>query len=162
MPMSGTMQTSAIQMEVFRSTSLCTTAFLERPGEADMATAAEGIFQSLHACMVITFCRQSLQLWKGGLSKLGMLNDLFARRGWLSLVLLLAVALLSFAVLLTVSERFFCPALELISDYLKLPPVVAGATLLSFGNGAPDTFTQVAAVAQVGRDGLACQQPQLP
>lgn len=86
---------------------------------------------------------------------MGMLNDLFARRGWLSLVLLLAVALLSFAVLLTVSERFFCPALELISDYLKLPPVVAGATLLSFGNGAPDTFTQVAAVAQVGRDGLA-------
>jgi Ca2+/Na+ antiporter len=56
----------------------------------------------------------------------------------------------AFAVLLTVSERFFCPALELISDYLKLPPVVAGATLLSFGNGAPDTFTQVAAIAQVG------------
>lgn len=63
--------------------------------------------------------------------------------------MLLAAALLAFAVLLTVSERFFCPALELISDYLKLPPVVAGATLLSFGNGAPDTFTQVAAVGQV-------------
>ena len=55
---------------------------------------------------------------------------------------------MDFAVLLTVSERFFCPALELVSDYLRLPPVVAGATLLSFGNGAPDTFTQVAAVAQ--------------
>lgn len=63
--------------------------------------------------------------------------------------MLLAAALLAFAVLLTVSERFFCPALELISDYLKLPPVVAGATLLSFGNGAPDAFTQVAAVGQV-------------
>lgn len=69
-------------------------------------------------------------------------------RAWLSLVLLAAAAALAFAVLLTVSERFFCPALELISDYLKLPPVVAGATLLSFGNGAPDTFTQVAAVGQ--------------
>lgn len=76
-------------------------------------------------------------------------------RAWLSLVLLLVLALLAFAVLLTVSERFFCPALELISDYLKLPPVVAGATLLSFGNGAPDTFTQVAAVAQVSRGGMA-------
>jgi hypothetical protein len=73
-----------------------------------------------------------------------------ACRFWLSLLLLLATAVLAFAVLLTVSERFFCPALELISDYLKLPPVVAGATLLSFGNGAPDTFTQVAAVGQVG------------
>lgn len=71
-------------------------------------------------------------------------------RGWLSLLVLLLAAVLAFAVLLTVSERFFCPALELISDYLKLPPVVAGATLLSFGNGAPDTFTQVAAVGQVG------------
>lgn len=73
-----------------------------------------------------------------------------ACRVWLSLLLLLVTAVLAFAVLLTVSERFFCPALELISDYLKLPPVVAGATLLSFGNGAPDTFTQVAAVGQVG------------
>lgn len=68
---------------------------------------------------------------------------------WVSLLLLVAAAALALAVLLTVSERFFCPALELISDYLKLPPVVAGATLLSFGNGAPDTFTQVAAVGQV-------------
>jgi hypothetical protein len=72
------------------------------------------------------------------------------RRGWLSLLLLLVAASLAFVVLMTVSERFFCPALELISDYLKLPPVVAGATLLSFGNGAPDTFTQVAAIGQVG------------
>lgn len=70
-------------------------------------------------------------------------------RRWASLLVLLAAATLAFAILLTVSERFFCPALELISDYLRLPPVVAGATLLSFGNGAPDTFTQVAAVAQV-------------
>jgi uncharacterized membrane protein len=71
------------------------------------------------------------------------------RRQWVSLLLLLLAAVLCFFVLLTVSERFFCPALELISEYLRLPPVVAGATLLSFGNGAPDIFTQVAAVGQV-------------
>lgn len=70
-------------------------------------------------------------------------------REWCSLLILLSGVLFSFGVLLTISERFFCPALELISDYLKLPPVVAGATLLSFGNGAPDIFTQVAAVGQV-------------
>jgi Ca2+/Na+ antiporter len=72
-----------------------------------------------------------------------------------SLLLLFLAAVLCFFVLLTVSERFFCPALELISEYLRLPPVVAGATLLSFGNGAPDIFTQVAAVGQVRWPGEA-------
>jgi sodium/potassium/calcium exchanger 6 len=77
-------------------------------------------------------------------------------RGWVSLLLLFLAAVLCFFVLLTVSERFFCPALELISEYLRLPPVVAGATLLSFGNGAPDIFTQVAAVGQVGAAERLC------
>ena len=50
-------------------------------------------------------------------------------------------------------RRFFCPSLELISEYLRLSPCVAGATLLSFGNGAPDVFTQLAAISQVKRVG---------
>lgn len=53
------------------------------------------------------------------------------------------------ATLTVCAERFFCPALEVISDFLKLPPNVAGATLLSFGNGAPDVFTQLAAMQSV-------------
>eukprot|EP00878_Enallax_costatus_P012329 GHUV01012878.1.p1 GENE.GHUV01012878.1~~GHUV01012878.1.p1 ORF type:complete len:266 (+),score=62.65 GHUV01012878.1:277-1074(+) len=68
---------------------------------------------------------------------------------WVSVAILVSGILFSFGVLLTISERFFCPALELISEYLQLAPVVAGATLLAFGNGAPDIFTQVAAVGQV-------------
>lgn len=51
--------------------------------------------------------------------------------------------------LMVVTQRFFCPALEVIADFLRMPPNVAGATLLSLGNGAPDFFTQIAAVAQV-------------
>ncbi|EFJ46589.1 Ca2+/H+ antiporter, cation antiporter, membrane protein [Volvox carteri f. nagariensis] len=54
--------------------------------------------------------------------------------------------------MLLVAERFFCPSLELISEYLRLPPCVAGATLLSFGNGAPDVFTQLAAISQGDSD----------
>ena len=50
--------------------------------------------------------------------------------------------------LLILADRFFCPALEVLADYFKLPENVAGATLLSFGNGAPDLFTQLAAVLQ--------------
>jgi Ca2+/Na+ antiporter len=64
----------------------------------------------------------------------------------LALLLLLAAV---FAVLLTAAERFFCPALEIISEALRLPPAVAGATLLSFGNGATDLFTQFAAISGV-------------
>eukprot|EP00899_Mesostigma_viride_P018919 jgi/Mesvir1/27028/Mv20730-RA.1 len=45
------------------------------------------------------------------------------------------------------AHRFFCPALENIADLMGLPADVAGATLLSFGNGAPDVFTQIAATS---------------
>ena len=36
--------------------------------------------------------------------------------------------------------------LQWISETMKLPPAVAGVTLLSFAGGAPDLFTQLAAV----------------
>lgn len=67
----------------------------------------------------------------------------------LSHILLSSWIFLLFLTLLVVTEHFFCPALEVISDFFKLPENVAGATLLSFGNGAPDFFTQLAAIATV-------------
>jgi hypothetical protein len=65
-----------------------------------------------------------------------------ACRQWLSLLLLLAAAVVTFFMLTTISERFFCPAVELISEYLRLPPVgelpqLAGMTLaIQFSNAA--------------------------
>jgi len=64
----------------------------------------------------------------------------------LMLVPLTLWLLLIFYTLAVAADAFFCPAVDVISDALKLPPDVAGATLLSFGNGAPDVFTQVAAI----------------
>jgi Ca2+/Na+ antiporter len=78
------------------------------------------------------------------------------RRRWASVLALLLVMLVTFGFLLTAAERFFCPSLEFIADRLKLSPAVAGATLLSFGNGAPDVFTQLAAVRQVRRGRRRC------
>jgi len=38
---------------------------------------------------------------------------------------------------------------ERISEALKLSPALAGVTLLSFGNGAPDVFTQLSMASGV-------------
>ena len=46
--------------------------------------------------------------------------------------------------------EFCCSCLQWISIVLKLPPAVAGVTLLSFAGGSPDLFTQLAAITAGG------------
>ncbi|PSC70828.1 coiled-coil domain-containing 94-like protein isoform A [Micractinium conductrix] len=50
-----------------------------------------------------------------------------------------------------VAEDFLVPALEYLAGWLRLAPDVAGVTLFAFASGAPDLFTQIAAVAVGGR-----------
>lgn len=51
-----------------------------------------------------------------------------------------------FQCLAVVAERFLVPAIRVLADHWKLPPDVAGVTLLSMAAGAPDIFTELAAV----------------
>ena len=67
----------------------------------------------------------------------------------------LAWAAVLFHVMSIVASGFFIPALENIAAYLGLPEDVAGATLLAFGNGAPDVFAQIAAIRRADAEGVS-------
>ena len=72
--------------------------------------------------------------------RLGVLSTL------LPLLALCLWLLALFTCLSVAAERYFAPAVSRLADAARLSDDVSGATLLALGNGAPDFFTQLAAL----------------
>eukprot|EP01125_Pyxidicula_operculata_P021394 TRINITY_DN821_c0_g1_i1.p1 TRINITY_DN821_c0_g1~~TRINITY_DN821_c0_g1_i1.p1 ORF type:complete len:789 (-),score=139.13 TRINITY_DN821_c0_g1_i1:132-2387(-) len=62
---------------------------------------------------------------------------------WFSYIFLVSMLLYFFYLLGSTADKFFIPTLSRISMGLKLSPSIAGVTLLAFGNGAPDIFSNL-------------------
>jgi len=69
------------------------------------------------------------------------------------IILYLFVLIIAFYLLAIVCEDFFIGSLDAISDKLKLPSDVAGATLMAVGSSAPELFTALFALFRAGNHG---------
>ncbi|KAL2335122.1 hypothetical protein Fmac_016335 [Flemingia macrophylla] len=80
---------------------------------------------------------------KGYINYLQIFYCSFGHSPILGHALLVLWLVVLFYLLADTASNYFCANLEGLSDILRLSPTIAGVTLLSLGNGAPDFFASV-------------------
>lgn len=73
-------------------------------------------------------------------------------RPGVTIAVLCAWLVVLFYVLALITDEYFVPVLETITEKLNLPHHLAGITFLAFGNGAPDIFAAIAAAGDGSDD----------
>ncbi|CAL9056053.1 unnamed protein product [Musa banksii] len=87
---------------------------------------------------------------QGYINYLHIFYCVYGKYPFLGYALLILWLLVLFYLLADTSANYFCTNLEGLSTLLKLPPTIAGATLLSLGNGAPDAFSSIVSFMGAG------------
>lgn len=91
---------------------------------------------------------------EGYIDYLYLFHCQFGRFPLLGYTLLFLWLLVLFYLLASTTSEYFCPSLENLSKLLRLSPTIAGVTLLSLGNGAPDVFSSLVSFQGTGTQSI--------
>ncbi|KAI0501249.1 hypothetical protein KFK09_016192 [Dendrobium nobile] len=90
---------------------------------------------------------------RGYINYLYLFDCVFNNYPVIGYILLALWLLVLFYLLGNTASHYLCSALESLSGALNLSPTLAGVTLLSLGNGAPDVFSSIVSFATGGGAG---------
>lgn len=123
-------------------------AILQRSTKLHLRDSSKGCHDICKAKSVLL--NSEARFSQGYINYLHIFYCVYGKYPILGYALLILWLLVLFYLLADTSANYFCTNLEGLSTLLKLPPTIAGVTLLSLGNGAPDAFSSIVSFMGAG------------